>query len=442
MQTASGSQGYSLALSYMNMGLWETVMSREKELPQTFQRQTILALNRFGQVVTSSLKLEDVLQRIMEQVTDLLQPEGVGIVMPAEDDSLEFVAISGPGAAQLKGTRMPRDTGVVGHVMRTGEAVWLNPHGSSAPGLSIYRQIESVSEFHSESLLAAPLVAGGRTIGVLEAVHSRPDGLTADDLPVLDAAANWAAIAISNAQLHLQAQTLREEQAALEERARLARELHDAVTQSLYSMTVLTGAWRRQIEAGQLDPQLIHITEIEELVQQALREVRLLIYELRPSELEEEGLLGALYRRIETVEQRAGVRGRLIVLGRDGQAQPLHANGRAVDFHRLPEGMELALYRIIQEALNNSLKHSGANEVVVRLQAGEESMTIEVADNGRGFDANTTHRKSGGFGILGLKERVKQLGGYLSIASSPITGTTVRISNIPYRLPEGKEIIR
>ncbi len=415
-------------------------MSREKELPQTFQRQTILALNRFGQVVTSSLRLEDVLQRIMEQVTNLLHPEGVGIVMPTADNMLEFVAICGPGATQLKGTRMPRDSGVVGHVMQTGEAVWLNPGGSSVPGLSIYRQIESVSEFHSESLLAAPLVAGGRTIGVLEAVHSRADGLTADDLPVLDAAANWAAIAISNAQLHLQAQKLREEQAALEERARLARELHDAVTQSLYSMTVLTGAWRRQIEAGQLAPQLAHIAEIEELVQQALREVRLLIYELRPTELEEEGLLGALYRRIETVEQRAGVRARLLVLGPDGR--PLHANGRAVDFQRLPEGMELSLYRIIQEALNNSLKHSGADEVVVRLQAGEESMTIEIADNGRGFDANTTRRKSGGFGILGLKERVKQLGGYLSIASSPMAGTTVRISNIPYRLPEGKEIIR
>ena len=160
-------------------------MDNPIESPRNFQRQTILALNHLGQVVTSSLKLEDVLARIMEQVTLLLDAEGVGIIMPEGDDLLKFVAVCGMGAAQLKGTTMPRDSGVVGFVMQTGTAVWLNDAGGNVPGLAIYRQIELISEFHSESLLAAPLVQGGRTIGVLEAAHSRADGLTADDLPAL-----------------------------------------------------------------------------------------------------------------------------------------------------------------------------------------------------------------------------------------------------------------
>jgi signal transduction histidine kinase len=258
---------------------------------------------------------------------------------------------------------------------------------------------------------------------------------------VLVAAANWAAIAISNAQLHEQTQLLRQQQALMEERTRLARELHDAVTQSLYSMSVLAGAWRRQIEAGQLQPQQAHIAELGELAQHALREVRLLIYELRPTELEEEGLLGALYRRLETVEQRAGINTRLIVTDEDGRAYPLPPDGRAamVDFDRLPPVMEHGLYRIAQEALNNALKHSGATAVAVRVRLGGAALTLEIEDNGRGFDAGQSRPRAGGFGLTGMAERARQLGGQLSIAPSPTGGTIVRVAGIPYGLASTEE---
>lgn len=418
-------------------------MGNQFDLPHGLQRQTILALNRFGQVVTSSLKLEDVLARIMEQVTELLRPEGVAIIMPAGEESLKFVAVSGIGAAQLKGKLMPRDTGVAGHVMRTGEAVWLNATGCNVPGLEIYRQIEAISDFHSETLLAVPLIQGGVTFGVLEAAHSCPDILTADDLPILDAAGHWAAIAIANAQLHQQAQDLRDRHATVEERARLARELHDAVTQSLYSMSVLGGAWRRQIEAGQMEPQLEHIAELSQLAQQALRDVRLLIYELRPTELEEEGLIGALYQRLEMVEQRTGIQARLTVIDDAGRAYQVPTDGRVamVDFYRLPPALELALYRIAQEALNNALKHSGATSVMVRIRMDMDCIGMEIEDNGRGFDPDFATGKSGGFGIVGLKERAAQMGGKMVIDSSPNIGTVIRITDIPYRVTDVEEIV-
>lgn len=417
-------------------------MLNTMDLPHTLQKQTILALNKLGRTVTSSLKLEDVLERIMLEVTDLLQPEGVAILMPEGADQLKFVAVHGSGAVRLKDVTMPRDDGVAGYVMRTGVAAWINGRESNIPGLAIYRDVEDVSEFHTQSLLAAPLLREGKAIGVLEAAHSRPEQLTIDSLPALAAAANWAAIAITNAQLHEQAQRLREQQASLEERARLARELHDVVTQSLYSMSVLAGAWRRQIESGRLEPDKEHIIELDELVQQALREVRLLVYELRPTELEEEGLLGALFRRLETVERRAGIEARLIVTDERDRVTPSRVDGRAAtaDFYHLPPVVELELFRVAQEALNNVLKHSGAKNVIVRLQLGEETLSMAIEDDGRGFDPDTDPEETG-FGLLGLRERAEQLGGSARFESSPGAGTTIRIYDIPYRFPKAEEII-
>ena len=412
-------------------------------LPQTLQRQQILALNELGQAVTSSLKLEDVLLRVLVEVTALLGAEAVAILMP-EAEELVFVAVCGPGAFHHKGTRLPRGSGVAGYVMRTGEAVWLNTHNGSVPALNMVPKEEVATGFRTQALLAAPLRQGGVTIGVLEAAHSEASGLTPEDLPSLAAAANWAAIAISNAQLHEQAQRARERQALLEERNRLARELHDAVTQSLYSMSTLAGAWRRQIEAGQLEPQSEHIIELGELAKQALREVRLVIYELRPTELEEEGLVGALYRRLEAVEQRAGMLTRLIVADKKGRpfSTPSFGGESIIDFYRMPPPVEHGLYRIAQEALNNVLKHSGASQVSVTIRLGSSTLSMDIADNGQGVDLVQQQTDSHhGFGIAGMRERAQQLGGRLSIQSEPGAGTTVRVEGIPYRFVDAEERI-
>ena len=115
----------------------KSAVENQIELTSTLQRRTILALNRLGQVVTSSLSLPDVLVRIMDEVSSLLHPEGVAILMPEGDDMLKFVAVRGHGASHLKDTVMPRDSGVAGYVMTTGDAVWLNRHGSNIDGLAI-----------------------------------------------------------------------------------------------------------------------------------------------------------------------------------------------------------------------------------------------------------------------------------------------------------------
>ncbi len=412
-------------------------------LPNTLQRRTILALNDLGQAVTASLRLDEVFARTVDEVTALLKSDGAAILMP-DGERLHFVAVGGPSAPQLKGVRMPGTLAWVATLCTLARAVWLNDHSSSVTGIIVNPQTEKLSGFHAGSLLAAPLRHGNQTmLGVLMAAHRHVDGLPPDDLPVLAAAANWVSIAISNAKLHEQAQEAREQRALLEERNRLARELHDAVTQSLYSISTLAGAWRRQIDAGHLQPQKEQIVELGELAQQALREVRLLIYELRPTELEEEGLVGALFRRLETVEQRAGINIRLLISDDAGRPYPVASEGREgiVDFYRLPVPVEHGLYRIAQEALNNSLKHSRATAVRLSILLGRSMLSLEVKDNGHGFDAQHAQQANVGFGLSSMKERAENLGGRLVIVSTPEGGTTVRVEGVPYRFVDAEEMI-
>ncbi|MBP7691305.1 MAG: PAS domain S-box protein [Anaerolineales bacterium] len=199
--------------------------------------------------------------------------------------------------------------------------------------------------------------------------------------------------------------------AALEERQRLARELHDSVTQSLYSLTLLAEAGRRTAAAGDLDKTGGFIARLGETAQQALKEMRLLVFELRPLALETEGLVEALQHRLDAVEKRAG----------------LQAHLRAGNLPDLSAAVEHGLYRIAQEALNNALKHAAATVVTVTLSAAAGRVALEIADNGRGFEAAALP-DGGGLGLVSIRERAETLGGQALITSQPGAGTRVKVS--------------
>lgn len=202
----------------------------------------------------------------------------------------------------------------------------------------------------------------------------------------------------------------RAEAAVLEERNRLARDLHDSVTQSIYSVTLLSEAGRRMAEAEDLEQLTVNQSRIGDISQQALQEMRLMVYELRPPALETEGLAGALEHRLEVVEKRAGINARLIV---EGESE-------------LPAELEKELYHIAQEALNNALKHSRASSVVVLVRVDAESVHLQVQDDGRGFEPETD-QASGGLGLRTMAERAEKMGGRLTIRSSPNEGTSVNL---------------
>jgi signal transduction histidine kinase len=200
------------------------------------------------------------------------------------------------------------------------------------------------------------------------------------------------------------------EKAVVAERNRLARELHDSVTQSLYGVTLYADAAGRRLDAGQVRLATDNLRKLRRTAKEALAEMRLLIFELRPPILEQEGLVAALETRLEGVERRAGLETQLNVEGEG----------------RLPPDVEEGLYRIAVEALNNALKHAQARRVTISLRLEPQAAVLQVADDGVGFDLAAA-QESGGLGLRGMEERAERMGGVLTVKSEPGMGTTVHV---------------
>lgn len=201
-----------------------------------------------------------------------------------------------------------------------------------------------------------------------------------------------------------------ERAAAQDERRRLAQEIHDSVTQSIFSLIFSTQAARRAARAGKSQPLEETLEEVEEIARQALKDLRLLLYQLRSPVLQHEGLVEALRYRLEAVEARAGIKTTLIA--------PPH-------FDISPDAEEAA-YRVALEALNNSLKHAHASEITVELRCAGDELVLVVADDGVGFDGETPGVETG-LGLEGMQERAARLGGSLVIASDMGAGVTVTL---------------
>jgi len=204
-----------------------------------------------------------------------------------------------------------------------------------------------------------------------------------------------------------------EELAIAKERNRLARELHDSVAQTLYGLTLQAEAASRKLSTGQTDEVSDYLGEIRDSAQQTLKETRLLIFELRPPILERDGLVAALRARLESVESRSGLKTQI----------NLHEVGR------LSGGIEVGLYGISNEALNNVLKHAHANEVEVSLSKKRGKVILHISDNGIGFNLNSAEQL-GGLGLKGMQERAEQIGADLQVKSGK-NGTQVSVE-VPY----------
>jgi PAS domain S-box-containing protein len=200
------------------------------------------------------------------------------------------------------------------------------------------------------------------------------------------------------------------EKAVAAERSRLARELHDSVTQALYSVTLYAEATRLALLAEKRDVAAENLGELHKMAREAMVDMRMLIFELHPPVLEEEGLVAALQARLAAVEGRARLQ------------TEIHVEGE----RRLPISVEKELFRIALEALNNVIKHANAQQVTVDLRFEDGGACLEIRDDGAGFDP-VVARKSGGMGLSGIEERVQRIDGALVIESAPGRGTTVRV---------------
>jgi signal transduction histidine kinase len=246
-----------------------------------------------------------------------------------------------------------------------------------------------------------------RTIGVIAAYDKVGEGAFTDmDLRLAETFANRAAVAIELSE-RVQRETLRRTVAAQEaERRRLARELHDETGQALTSILLGLGSLEDSLDAPDARAA---VKNVRDLVVQTLQEVRELAVELRPKVLDDFGLVPALERLTATRAEATGIE--IEFLSRlDG---------------RLPEETETALYRIVQEALTNVVKHANARQVSIVLSRMDGMVTALIEDDGRGFEPAAI--REGGFGLDGMRERVALLGGTLKVESRRNAGTTLKV---------------
>ena len=260
-----------------------------------------------------------------------------------------------------------------------------------------------------EDLVVVPLSAGGRTFGELHVALPGGRQLAEDDEAYLVALADQAAVAAQNAALFGAAA----QSATLVERQRLARDLHDSVSQALFSMTMHAGAAERHLAAVGVpagSPAADQVARLRELTAGALAEMRALIFELRPGALAEEGLAAAVAKQAAALSARTGV--------------PIDVR-TPTERVPLPVAAEEHLYRLVVEALNNALKHAEATRLSLRLAAGEGELRVLVTDDGRGFDPGLA--RPGHLGLRTMQERATAAGGRLLVDSAPGRGTRVEV---------------
>lgn len=354
-----------------------------------------------GREITSILDIDVLLNRVAVLIGEAFGYYHVQIFL-LDEDLGHLVLRAGSGHRNIQYPILDiTETSVNSKVAQTGKPVIVNDTSRNLDFLVDSQLPDTRSE------LVVPLRLSDHVIGTLDVHDSKANAFSDEDILVIQSLADQIVVAIENAHLYDQSREL----AILEERNRLARELHDSVTQSLYSLVLLAEGWRRTLHSTGSTISEEYLNRIGQISHQALKEMRMLIHELRPPTLEQEGLVGAVQKRFDAVEKKVGIEARVVM----------------EDFVELPASVEEGLYRITQEALNNSLKHAEGTCETVRICVEDRMVVLEVTDNGRGFDPEHLDQ-GGGIGLASMHERARQLGGTLTIVSGKGTGTTVKAS--------------
>jgi signal transduction histidine kinase len=358
--------------------------------------------------VASTLELEPLLRVVLEQLQIIVRYTGATILIE-EDEHLVVLHHRGPlTTEQLSSVRIPA-AGAAVHLGRTRDKpfivddVWGS--GAAAAAFRAGTPPEAMTLFrHARSLLVVPLRARERALGFLWIDDSRPNAYSREDAQLVWALADQAAVAIENARLYHKARDL----AAMEERQRLARELHDSVTQTLCAAAMLgqrlPEMWDRDPAQGR-----VGLVSLQNMTQGALAEMRALLVELRPDALLQFSLGDALSQLAMAQPSRI--------------AAPIEVDvDRSAKF---PPGVQIALYRIAQEALSNISKHANASAVHLTLHRERDRTTLTVRDDGAGFDLGAVPPGHLGIGIM--RERAAAIGATVRFESAPGHGTTVTV---------------
>ncbi|WP_019631800.1 GAF domain-containing sensor histidine kinase [Actinomadura atramentaria] len=365
---------------------------------------TLHAVSAAVLAVTSHLSVHEVLQVIVRAAARLLDARYAALGVPDDEGSFAEFVVEGVDAAQWEAIGpLPRQHGMLAAMLR-----------DDAPRR--LADIRTAPEFEGwpaahptlKDFLGVPIRDSGGVLGIVFLANKRSGGgFTEADEELLTLFAAHAAIAMTNARLYERNREL----TVVAERNRLARELHDAVAQKLFSLR-LTAQAAAALAGRDPERSAVELDRVGQLAAEALAELRAVIFELRPADLAD-GLLPSLRKHVDVLDR--------------AHDAAVRYTGDAVAV--LSEEHERDVFRIVQEALYNALRHAEPSTVEVRARVADGALAIEVADDGRGFDpaTETGGKSGGGLGLASMADRADAVGAVLSIDATPGKGTVVRL---------------
>ncbi len=389
---------------------YQTLEGRVEERTQELERRRKVAeaLRDVLAILNSNRPLEEILDFVVIQASQLLGAEGVAVWrLRADGTALNIQAARGLDAEFIAGVTIPIGHGVVGRAAQERRPVAVRDAMNILDDHFLVdnpkqRQLLERTFARYHALLAVPLIVKDDVYGGLVLYYPRPRQFSGEEVALAVTLSDHAALAIENARLRAQG----EEAAAAAERSRLARELHDAVTQTLFSASLIAEVvprlWERNPDEGRR-----RLDELRRLTRGALAEMRTLLLELRPSALIDVPLSDLLRQLADAVSGRTLLP---ITLAVEGQRP-------------LPPDVNIAMYRVAQEALNNIMKHAKAKRVDIALRQAVEGVELRIADDGAGFDPATVPADH--FGLRIIRERAESIDAVLRITSRPGQGTEV-----------------
>ncbi|WP_441249659.1 GAF domain-containing sensor histidine kinase [Kitasatospora sp. McL0602] len=348
------------------------------------------------------LEVREVLRRITASARTLLGAEYAALGVPDDHGGFAQFVVDGVTDEQWKAIGpLPRQHGVLATML----------HELTPTRLADVRQapaFEGWPEAHPDmkDFLGMPIVDGPEILGAVF-LANKDGGFTAHDEELLRILASHAALALGNARLYERSREL----TLAGERARIAHDLHDAVSQKLFSLRLTAKAAATLVDR---DPARARaeLAEVARLAAEAADELRTVVIELRPAALDEDGLVATLASQVQVLDR----------------AHSAQVSFTTQGVRTLPPAQEAAVLRVAQEALHNALRHSGAEQVDVTLTgACGRGALLRVADDGRGFDPESVRRAGRHLGLVSMRDRAAAVGGRLQLESSPGQGTVVEL---------------
>ncbi|MFD9324076.1 GAF domain-containing sensor histidine kinase [Streptomyces sp. NPDC060053] len=382
-------------------------------------RSGLAAVSSALLAMSRHLEVRDVLKTIVASARELLDAQYAALGVPDDHGGFAQFVVDGVGEEQWKAIGpLPRQHGILAAMLQEARPQrladvrkdprfegWPSAHPEMSDFLGL--PVRDGDEVLGALFLANKLRPAGRNPPYAPGVEPQGGcGFTEDDEELLSILAQHAAIALTNARLYERSREL----TIAEERSRLAHELHDAVSQKLFSLRLTAQAATALVDR---DPARAkgELQQVAALAAEAADELRAAVVELRPAALDEDGLVATLRTHIQVLDR----------------AHTARVTFTSQGVRALPAAQEEALLRVAQEALHNALRHSGAQRVEVMLGKRGPGTVLRVTDDGGGFDPTTVRRAGRHLGLVSMRDRASGVGGTLTVESAPGKGTTIEM---------------